>query len=225
MTIHADLSLSDYGCPAKEFSLRGDEPKAGGAPADIVLLLDRSLSLRGVPFEKLKISAKNFINIICKKTSPPRSCQIGGGCRIGIVSFCDRATKDQPLTQSVGMLKTSIDCLKLGPGSNHYDGFLKARELFDISPNQKIIVLFTDGYPTAGNDPQGVTAEMRGSGIRIYGIGLEGTRGISEVITNWANPPSFDYTDSTDDLEQVDTLFQKIAHSLPMAGPANGPYR
>ena len=187
----------------------------GPADTDLILALDRSASMKGVPFEKLKISAKNLINIMYSKNHPARSDQVGDKDRIGIVSFSNIATKDQILTQSVEHLKTAIDKLETSAGSNHYDGFMKACELFDpLSEAKKVLVMFTDGFASAGSDPLILAAALKNSGIFIYVIGLEGARGtIAEVITDWASYPPWAYTDLTDDLEQIDTLFEKIAIS------------
>ena len=61
-------------------------------PTDMVLLLDRSGSMAGVPLENLKLGANAFIDIIDQATDGSKDGHIGGGSRIGIVSFSDTAT-------------------------------------------------------------------------------------------------------------------------------------
>lgn len=149
-----------------------------------------------------------------RKSLPTRLNQIGGKSRIGIVSFTETAKKEQELTQKVNFLKTVIDSLKIAHGTNHYDGFLKASNLFDpFTTNQKVLVMFTDGYTSAGANPVMLTDMLKGNDTSIYIVGMEGSHGpVCEVIEKWADSPPIAYTDFTDDLEQIDALFEKIVN-------------
>ena len=48
-------------------------------PTDMVLLLDRSGSMAGVPLENLKLGANAFIDIIDQATDGSKDGHIGGG--------------------------------------------------------------------------------------------------------------------------------------------------
>lgn len=158
-------------------------------PTDMVLLLDRSGSMAGVPLENLKLGANAFIDIIDQATDGSKDGHIGGGSRIGIVSFSDTATTDAPLSTSVDLLKSKVDALVQGGATNHGDAFSKGVQLFDpASSNARVLILFTDGKTTAGPPPAPIAAAAKAAGIIIYCIGLLGSSGLNEsALDDWAS--------------------------------------
>ena len=92
-------------------------------PTDIVLVLDRSGSMAGMPLESMKEGAKTFIDIIEEATDGVADGQIGSGSRIGIVSFAETAAVDAQLITSVDTLKDAVDSLSAGGSTNHADAF------------------------------------------------------------------------------------------------------
>lgn len=112
-------------------------PDISANPTDIVLVLDRSGSMGGVPLANLKLGAKTFIDIIDEATDGTPDGQIGSGSRIGVVSFSNVATADTELITSVAELKTAVDDLRAGDTTNHADAFAKAIQLFDPASPQR----------------------------------------------------------------------------------------
>lgn len=148
-------------------------------PTDIVLILDRSGSMAGIPLTNMKLGAKTFIDIIDEATDNTQDGQIGSGSRIGIVSFSNTAVANTQLITSVDTLKSAVDGLTASGTTNHADAFTKAIQLFDpASSNAKVIVIFTDGNTTTGAPPAPVAAAARAQGIVIYCIGLIGSDGL-----------------------------------------------
>ncbi len=163
-------------------------------PTDIVLIVDRSGSMtQSLP--ALKEAAKMFIDIIDEATDGAQDGQIGGGSRIGIVSFADTAVQDTGLITSVSDLKTAVDALTPGGSTNHADAFTKALALFDAAgTNAKVMVMFTDGVTTAGGPPNSVTTLAKSQGVIIYSLGLMGNGGIDEqALRDWASAPGSAY--------------------------------
>ena len=126
-------------------------------PTDIVLILDRSRSMAGSPLANMKNGARKFIDIIDEATDGEQDGQIGSGSRIGIVSFSTAAAQDTQLITSVKDLRDAVDALTSSGSTNHADAFTKALDMFDpMSDNAKVMVMFTDGETTAGDDPNAV---------------------------------------------------------------------
>ena len=89
-------------------------PDITSNPTDIVLVLDRSGSMAGVPLASMKAGARTFIDIIDKSTDGSEDGNIGSGSHIGIVSFADTAVADTQLITSTAVLKAAVDGLTAG---------------------------------------------------------------------------------------------------------------
>ena len=182
-------------------------------PVDIVLVLDRSRSMAGSPLANLKSGAKRFIEIIDEATDTPGDGQIGGGSRIGIVSFASTATADTGLITSVEELNDAVDELRAGGRTNHSDAFSTAVGMFDSdSTHGRIIVMFTDGETTEGPSPVPITDAAKADGIIIYCIGLSGSGGFdADALEAWASEPSSSYVAITPDDSELEDLFEDLA--------------
>ena len=192
-------------------------------PTDIVLILDRSGSMRGSPLENLKVGAKTFIDIIDEATDGAQDGQIGSGSRIGIVSFADTAVQDTQLITSVAALKSAVDALSAGGDTNHADAFTKALGLFDpASTNAKVMVMFTDGETTAGPDPSPVASAARTQGVVIYSIGLSGSGGLNQqALEDWSSKPSASYVVITPNEGELEEVFEDLARNISKPGATN----
>lgn len=194
-------------------------PNINENPADMVLVLDRSGSMNGDPLANLKLGAKAFVDIIDENTDGQTDGQIGGGSRIGIVSFADTATQDTQLITSVDDLKDAIDALVSDGRTNHVDAFNKAIALFSaVSDNQKIIIMFTDGETTVGGSADAIAEAAKALGIQIYVIGLTGNGGIDiDALTAWASSPKADFLRITPSAAELVELFEALAETI--SGP------
>lgn len=196
------------------------EPDISSDPADIVLILDRSGSMAGSPLANLKNGAKTFIDIIDENTDSSHDGHIGGGSRIGIVSFAGTAVQDTQLITSVEELDAAVNALTAGGRTNHRDAFEKALELFNpASTNRKIMIMFTDGVTTVGGSAVPVTDAAKAQGITIYSIGLSGRGGIDEeALKAWSSSPSSAYVIITPDDEELEQIFGDLAKNISMPG-------
>lgn len=195
------------------------EPDITSNPVDIVLILDRSGSMAGSALANLKNGAKTFVDIIYASTGGMGG-QIAGGTHIGIVSFATTATQDEGLITDVHDLKTAIDNLSAGGSTNHEDAFQKALTLLRTSTaNERIMILFTDGFTTAGGDPTPIATQAKAEGITIYAIGLSGRGGIDEqALEDWASAPSSSYVVITPDDEELEKIFKDLAENISKPG-------
>lgn len=201
----------------------GAKPNISENPTDIVLILDRSGSMEGQALAEMKAGAKNFIDIIDEATDSNQNGNIGGGSRIGIVSFETTATQDTQLITDVSQLKASIDSLIAEGSTNHADAFEKALELFEpSSQNAKIMIMFTDGKTTAGTDPNTVATLAKNNGVTIYCIGLLGDGGIDPATLNtWASAPASEYVAIAPTPEELEAIFEDLAKDIVKTGATN----
>ena len=219
-----ELSATQISCDGS-FNVRLSltaEPDITANPVDIVLILDRSGSMSGSAIANLKNGAKAFVDIIYNATGGTNG-QIAGGTNIGIVSFADLATQNQPLITDISDLKTSIDGLSAGGSTNHADAFTKATELLQTSTNtQRFMIMFTDGFTTAGGDPNPIATAAKAQGVIIYAIGLSGNGGIDEqALEDWASDPSSSYVVITPDDAELEEIFEEIAENISKPGATN----
>lgn len=112
------------------------QPDVVNNPVDIALVLDRSGSMTGTPMMHLKAGAKEFIDIVMKRTGG-RMGRLANGNRIGIVSFAGTASIDVPLTEDVEVLKQAVDALQAQGNTNHADAFTQAGTLFGATLRKK----------------------------------------------------------------------------------------
>lgn len=216
-----ELSVEQIACD-ETFNIRLSltaTPDISSNPVDIVLILDRSGSMSGSALANLKNGAKAFIDIIYGATGGTGG-QIAGGTHIGIVSFADVATQDEGLITDVNDLKTSVDGLTAGGSTNHADAFTKALELLQNSTaNEQVMVMFTDGFTTAGGDPNTVATQAKAQGVIIYAIGLSGNGGIDQqALEDWASEPSSAYVVITPDDAELEQIFEDLAKNISNPG-------
>ena len=190
-------------------------------PTDIVLVLDRSGSMSGVPLAAMKEGSNTFIDIIQQATDDGSgSGDLGSGTRMGVVSFSSTAVVDAPLTASVSQLKGAVDALTAGGSTNHGDAFATATQLLETGTNPvKVMVLFTDGNTTAGPPPAPIAAQARDKGIIIYCIGLVGADGLDvSALNNWATDPDSVHVAIAPTPQDVEEIFAELAANLTKPG-------
>ena len=219
-----DLSTDKISCGGSfEVVLTlGAEPDIASNPTDIVLILDRSGSMtRSLP--ALKNAANEFIDIIDESTDGTQNGVIGGGSRMGIVSFADTAVQDTQLITSVADLKGAVNALTAGGFTNHHDAFTKALALFDpMSVNAKVMVMVTDGFTTVGGDAGPVATAAKAAGVIIYIIGLSGNGGIDEpALRQWASPPDADHVSISPSDAELEAIFGNLARTITSPGATN----
>ena len=200
----------------------GAEPDITNNPTDIVLILDRSGSMeQSLP--ALKNAANVFIDIIDESTDGVQDGNIGGGSRIGVVSFSSEATQDTQLITSVATLKAAVNALDADGSTNHADAFTKALALFDPqSANAKVMVMVTDGVTTTGADANVVASAAKAAGVTIYIIGLSGNGGIDETaLRQWASQPDTEFVSIAPSDAELEAIFGQLAQTITSPGATN----
>lgn len=132
---------------------------------DIVLTLDVSASMDGVPLEETKKAATKFVDSVLDKNS-----------NIGLVSYSNEASKLNDICSNATLLKDNITGLSSWRETNIEAGLTKAYSMLQAGPSQKkILVLMSDGIPTLGKDGEDLikyAEKIKNQGVLIYTLGF-----------------------------------------------------
>lgn len=132
---------------------------------DIVLVLDASGSMEGVPIQETKIASEKFITTILKEDAS-----------IGIVTFDYSAMKISDFNKKENYLIEAMQGLNAGGGTNIESGLSTAYDMLqNNNAEKKIIVLMSDGEPNGGKVGEELIAyanSIKDEGIYIYTLGF-----------------------------------------------------
>jgi len=108
----------------------------------IVLVLDRSNSMRGNKLSSLKTAAKSFVNKVLAAAN--------ADVKVAVVSYSSQASTDITFSSSESDLDTAIDSISTSSGTNIQAGILAAETLMSAvtGADNKFIVVLSDGQPT-----------------------------------------------------------------------------
>lgn len=134
---------------------------------DLVLAIDRSGSIDAGEMAAYKAALTAWVD-----TLPINSTQV----HVGVVSFSTAATIDQELTDDPQLVKDAIDALSAA-------GLTNIAEAIDDSVTEfaanargggitQLLLLVTDGVPTAGGDAETAADTARAAGINVFTLGV-----------------------------------------------------
>ena len=191
-------------------------PQLRTVPADIVLILDRSASMNGVPLNAAKLAAREMIRTVAAASGDPLGLTLVNGSRMGLASFAGTAREDLALSTDTAALDRAVDALQGGGSTNHREAFETAQTMLEGSTApRRVAILFTDGTTTTGGDPDTVAEAMKKSGVEIFCIGL----GADEAqLVGWASSPTADHVSNTGDVNQLPQIFEQSAAEVVRAG-------
>jgi len=188
-------------------------------PIDVMLVIDRSGSMRGTKLDNAKAAAKTFVGLL--NSTNDQSGLVSFGCPWwGPVD----ARLDQNLTFDQSATNSSIDSLSAGAFTftNIGEGIYEANaELIDNGrdrpPTIYAEVLLSDGVWNRGRDPVGAAQEAANNTIIIYtiGLGTDVDQTMMQSIANITGGKYYYAANSTD----LEAIYQDIAGELSaMAG-------
>jgi Ca-activated chloride channel family protein len=157
-----------------------DSATASVQALDIVLALDVSGSmeandLKPNRLEAAKATLKQFVEAL-------------PGDRMGLVVFAGKAFTQCPLTLDHAVVQHFIEQMSTRTvqvnGTAVGDGLLMAlsRLLSEAGPQQRIVVLATDGRSNMGNDLQSAAQLAAQAGVKVYTIGIGAKGGAVQTV-------------------------------------------
>jgi uncharacterized protein YegL len=130
--------------------------------AAFLFVLDTSGSVKGVPLEGIKKSAREFVGLMGPKD------------RAGIMTFNDAAELVRPFTSQKGRLVTDIERIQTrGELTVLFDALMQAVDLIEKEDREKrFVILFSDGKDEGSHaTTQEVIERIRRSGVSILCVG------------------------------------------------------
>jgi Ca-activated chloride channel family protein len=105
--------------------------------------------------------------------------------RLGLVTFQSHATVQVPPTTDRDAVERAVERLRPEGGTAIGDGLAAALAQLADRPadTPAVVVLLSDGQPTAGMDPAAAAARAKEAGVKVHTVGI-GQRGAAPVIGN-----------------------------------------
>ena len=142
-----------------------EKPKCN-APVDIVLLVDGSGSISPSDFVLMKTFARSLVTNFTLSSE---------AANIALVQFSSTAVKAFDLLYDQAAILHGINTMQQLRGSTNMDaGLVTSRSVFASSKRSvnKVLIMFTDGAPDAGNNPVAVAQTLKDQNVEIYTVGV-----------------------------------------------------
>ncbi len=164
------------------------------ASIDFMLLLDTSGSMDGQPIKEAKRACDFLFSEIIDFSAH----------RLGFMTFDSYVKRLVPLTQDAEKLKNSLRNVNTGGGTNLTPALNAAEEELINSPNKKVIIIVTDGFPFDEDSSLNYARKMKNDGVRIVTIGAGS--GIGEDFIKQLSSPNDAY--KIDDMSKLQKTFE-----------------
>jgi uncharacterized protein YegL len=154
---------------------------------NIVLVIDKSGSMREGPFGEAQRAVEDFIG------------SMRSDDRAAVIAFSDDVGVVQGFTSQKQTLRSAVRALEPGGQTRLYDAIARAGQLLIGQPGFKVIVYLTDGSDNRSTFSLRNIREMNiGEGVFVYGIGLgdvdHGSLRRLSAVTNGRYKNTGDYT-------------------------------
>ncbi len=189
----------------RELPIKVEELTGGEIGINVVLVIDRSGSMRGQPIADAKKAASTFVELMQSKDQS------------AVVSFSNDVRTDYPFSSDKDALKAAIAKLVANDRTAIFDAVIHSVYLMTDDLKNRAIILLTDGADNSSHHSyqEALTACLSHE-IRVFTIGLGLNRNSPEenVLINLANETCglYYYSPTSDDLEEIYRAISKLLH-------------
>lgn len=175
----------------------------GREPAQVVLLIDASGSMKGQPLEDAKAAAHRFID------------EMGSDDQIALVSFAWGPTVVSDFTSDRAALAAAIDSVQASGETAVNDAIVRATELAAAAPGGRAtLVLLSDGGDTVSiNSLAAATTAVRDRGTPVFVVALESSEYDPQTLAGLASASGGRLL-SAQDSGDLATIFAGLAREL-----------
>ncbi len=132
---------------------------------DVVLVVDRSGSMRGRKFADLKRAVREFINVLRDN---------GVEERVGLAAYDTASTRASELTSDSNRVAGIMDAMDTGGGTSISRGMDAGRAIINLGRSatvvEKTMLVMTDGLHNSGREPRLSALEVAADGVTIHAI-------------------------------------------------------
>ena len=174
---------------------------------DIVLVVDRSGSMRGQKFADL-ITAINIFTTTLDETPVDE--------QVGLASYNNRSSEDVDLTANLADITAALAALPVGGFTSISRGMAAGAEIMNRSRSpefvERTLIVMTDGRHNRGPEPAGVATLLAADGVTIHTItfGADADLGRMVDVASIGNGQHF-HADNGADLAEI---YREIALTL-----------
>lgn len=189
----------------RELPILVEELSSGEIGINVVLTIDRSQSMIGLPIEDAKKAASTFVELM---QSLDKSA---------IVSFNQEPRTDHPFTGNINSLKAAISNLNASGYTAVFDAVMHSVNLMTIDLKNRAIILLTDGADNRSRHTyQEVLNALLSHEIRAFTIGLGLTQNSPEenILKDMASKTGglYFYSPTSKELEQIYRAISQLLH-------------
>ena len=201
------------GLTSKEFDLTVDEQHAGNFSVTsisdqkedsiaIVLIIDKSGSMKGEPLNKAQEAAVDFVQ------------RLGQYDQAAVISFDNRVTIESDFSSSKNDLVSVIRGIQAGSDTALNDAVTKGLEHLEGNDSiRKALIVLTDGKENRSTTTtEALLRRAMDSGVPIYTVGL-GSNVSEDVLGKLADSTGGRYS-TAPTAEELLTIFRRIAEEL-----------
>jgi len=189
----------------RELPIEVKELTAGEVGINVVLVIDRSGSMRGDPIANAKQAAITFVDLMQSRDQS------------AIVSFSNHSRTDHQFSNNKDSLIAAISNIRANDGTAIFDAIIHAVNLMRDDLKNRAIILLTDGADNSSlhTYQQALTACLSHE-LRVFtiGLGLNPNSPEENVLKNLANETGglYYYSPTSSELEEIYKAISKLLH-------------